>query len=173
MKSLINTIWHHKLITGFILQWIFTLDNVWTYEMQRCVYSLISSWGQQTSQLTPLVLELSIIWYHLLWDNSSHGHITILSQVGHCVMSHFNLQKTCFSSKWNWLVYGKSWPLLRNHLELVKLINGPFMVFQGSNISGLDNKDKDKDKDVFIGPKEFVSHMMMTQTKYRLYHQLK
>ena len=31
----------------------------------------------------------------------------------------------------------------------------------------------DKDKDVFIGPKEFVSHMMMTQTKYRLYHQLK
>ena len=34
-------------------------------------------------------------------------------------------------------------------------------------------KDKDKDKDVFIGPKEFVSHMMMTQTKYRLYHQLK
>ena len=35
------------------------------------------------------------------------------------------------------------------------------------------NNDKDKDKDVFIGPKEFVSHMMMTQTKYRLYHQLK
>ena len=34
-------------------------------------------------------------------------------------------------------------------------------------------KDKDKDKDVFIGPKEFVSHMMMTQTKDRLYHQLK
>ena len=34
-------------------------------------------------------------------------------------------------------------------------------------------KDKDKDKDVFIGPKEFVSHMMMTQTKYRLYHQLR
>ena len=33
--------------------------------------------------------------------------------------------------------------------------------------------DKDKDKDVFIGPKEFVSHMMMTQTKDRLYHQLK
>ena len=32
---------------------------------------------------------------------------------------------------------------------------------------------KDKDKDVFIGPKEFVSHMMMTQTKDRLYHQLK
>ena len=32
---------------------------------------------------------------------------------------------------------------------------------------------EDKDKDVFIGPKEFVSHMMMTQTKYRLYHQLK
>ena len=35
------------------------------------------------------------------------------------------------------------------------------------------DKDKDKDKDVFIGPKEFVSHMMMTQTKYRLYHQLR
>ena len=35
------------------------------------------------------------------------------------------------------------------------------------------HKDKDKDKDVFIGPKEFVSHMMMTQTKDRLYHQLK
>ena len=36
-------------------------------------------------------------------------------------------------------------------------------------------KDKDKDKDVYIGPKEFVSHMMMTQTKTkdRLYHQLK
>ena len=30
-----------------------------------------------------------------------------------------------------------------------------------------------KDKDVFIDPKEFVSHMMMTQTKDRLYHQLK
>ena len=40
------------------------------------------------------------------------------------------------------------------------------------DISGMD-KDKDKDKDVFIGLKEFVSHMMMTQTKYRLYHQLK
>ena len=38
---------------------------------------------------------------------------------------------------------------------------------------GVDDKDKDKDKDVFIGPKEFVSHMMMTQTKDRLYHQLK
>ena len=34
-------------------------------------------------------------------------------------------------------------------------------------------EDKDKDKDVFIGPKEFVSHMMMTQTKDRLYHQSK
>ena len=35
------------------------------------------------------------------------------------------------------------------------------------------DKDKDKDKNVFIGPKEFVSHMMMTQTKNRLYRQLK
>ena len=35
------------------------------------------------------------------------------------------------------------------------------------------DKDKNKDKDVFIGPKEFVSHIMMTQTKDRLYHQLK
>ena len=34
------------------------------------------------------------------------------------------------------------------------------------------SSNKDKDKDVFIGPKEFVSHMMMTQTKDRLYHQL-
>ena len=38
-------------------------------------------------------------------------------------------------------------------------------------VAGICNKDKDKD--VFIGPKEFVSHMMMTQTKYRLHHQLK
>ena len=42
------------------------------------------------------------------------------------------------------------------------------------NISSNVVKDKDKDdKDVFIGQKEFVSHMMMTQTKDRLYHQLK
>ena len=27
-----------------------------------------------------------------------------------------------------------------------------------------------KDKDAFIGPKEFVSHMMMTQTKDKLFH---
>ena len=32
------------------------------------------------------------------------------------------------------------------------------------------NKDKDKDKDAFIVPKEFVSHMMMTQTKDKLFH---
>ena len=35
------------------------------------------------------------------------------------------------------------------------------------------DKDKDKDKDEFIGPKEFVSHLMMTQTKDKLFHQLK
>ena len=29
-------------------------------------------------------------------------------------------------------------------------------------------KDRDKDKDAFIGPKEFVSHMMMTQRKDKL-----
>ena len=34
-------------------------------------------------------------------------------------------------------------------------------------------KDKDKDKDAFIGLKEFVSHMMMTQTKDKLFHPLK
>ena len=33
--------------------------------------------------------------------------------------------------------------------------------------------NKDKDKDVFIGPKEFVSHIMMTQTEDKLFHQLK
>ena len=27
-----------------------------------------------------------------------------------------------------------------------------------------------KDEDAFIGPKEFVSHMMMTQTKDKLFH---
>ena len=32
---------------------------------------------------------------------------------------------------------------------------------------------KDKDKDVFIVPKEMVLHMMMTQTKDKLFHQLK
>ena len=32
------------------------------------------------------------------------------------------------------------------------------------------NKHQELDKDVFIGPKEFVSHMMMMQTKDRLYH---
>ena len=41
------------------------------------------------------------------------------------------------------------------------------------NLSNRRDKDKDKDKDIFIGPKEFVSPMMTTQTKYRLYHQLK
>ena len=35
------------------------------------------------------------------------------------------------------------------------------------------HKERKEDKDIFIGPKEFVSHMMMTQTKDRLYHQLK
>ena len=44
---------------------------------------------------------------------------------------------------------------------------------KGVGAGNYKDKDKDKDKDVFIGPKEFVSHMMMTQTKYRLYHQLK
>ena len=31
---------------------------------------------------------------------------------------------------------------------------------------------KDKDKDAFIGSKEFVSYMMMTQTKDKLFHHL-
>ena len=36
------------------------------------------------------------------------------------------------------------------------------------------SKNKDKDKDAFIGPKEFVLHMIMTQTKDKfLFHQLK
>ena len=43
----------------------------------------------------------------------------------------------------------------------------------GTNITVGDNKDKDKDKDAFIGSKEFVSHLMMTQTKDKLFHQLK
>ena len=47
------------------------------------------------------------------------------------------------------------------------------MTYRLLAVSEIIPKDKDKDKDVFIGPKEFVSHMMMTQTKYRLYHQLK
>ena len=31
----------------------------------------------------------------------------------------------------------------------------------------------DKDKDAFIGPKEFVLHMMMTQIKDKLFQKLK
>ena len=35
------------------------------------VYSLISQWFQQTSQFTPLVIELSLIRSHLLWGEFS------------------------------------------------------------------------------------------------------
>ena len=35
------------------------------------VYSLISHWVQQTSQFTPLVLELSLVQFHLLWGEFS------------------------------------------------------------------------------------------------------
>ena len=35
------------------------------------------------------------------------------------------------------------------------------------NLHARYNKNKDKDKDAFIGLKEFVSHMMMIQTKIR------
>ena len=35
------------------------------------VYSLISHRVQQTSQFTPLVLELSLVWSHLLWGEFS------------------------------------------------------------------------------------------------------
>ena len=35
------------------------------------VYSLISHRVQQTSQLTPLVFELSFAWFHLLWGEFS------------------------------------------------------------------------------------------------------
>ena len=35
------------------------------------------------------------------------------------------------------------------------------------------DKDKDKEKDAFIGQKEFVLHMMMAQTKDKLFHQWK
>ena len=34
-------------------------------------------------------------------------------------------------------------------------------------------KDKDKEEDAFIGPKEFVLYVMMTQTKDKLFHQWK
>ena len=40
-------------------------------------------------------------------------------------------------------------------------------------ISQNNLKDKDKEEDAFIGPKEFVLHMMMTQTKDSLFHQWK
>ena len=33
--------------------------------------------------------------------------------------------------------------------------------------------DKEKDKDAFFGLKEVVSHLMITQTKDKLFHQLK
>ena len=36
------------------------------------VYSLKSSWVQQTSQFIPLVLELSLIWPHLHWGEFKH-----------------------------------------------------------------------------------------------------
>ena len=35
------------------------------------------------------------------------------------------------------------------------------------------NSLKDKEEDAFIGPKEFVLYMMMTQTKDKLFHQWK
>ena len=47
----------------------------------------------------------------------------------------------------------------------------PYTIKKLCNTSTMDLETFYKDKDVFIGPKEFVSHMMMTQTEDR--HQLK
>ena len=41
------------------------------------------------------------------------------------------------------------------------------------SIMSFQTKDKDKEKDAFIGSREFVLHMMMTQTKDKLFHQWK
>ena len=46
------------------VKWINVNVNVY-------VYSLISHWVQQTSQFTPLVLELSLVRSHLLWGEFS------------------------------------------------------------------------------------------------------
>ena len=42
-----------------------------------------------------------------------------------------------------------------------------------TDVGTIYDKDKNKDKNAFIGPKEFVSHIMMTQTKDKLFHNLK
>ena len=58
-------------------------------------------------------------------------------------------------------------------LTLAKYMCSPQKVSKHQFNKDKDKDKEDKDKDVFIHPKEFVSHMMMTQTKDRLYHQLK
>ena len=65
-------IFPHKIIASNNA--LIKLSSANTFNV-RCikvnVYSLISPWVQQTLQFTPLVLELSLIWSHLLWGKFS------------------------------------------------------------------------------------------------------
>ena len=51
---------------GHMVSWIKQCKNV-----NADVYSLKSPWIQQTLQFTPLVLQFSLIWSHLLWAEFS------------------------------------------------------------------------------------------------------
>ena len=48
-----------------------SLHSITHVNVNVCVYGLISPWVQQTSQFTLLVLELSLIWSHVLWGEFS------------------------------------------------------------------------------------------------------
>ena len=84
------------------------------------------------------------------------------------------------SRSWQYILC--HWDTRPNHSKL----SGPFLDIPTHDLRvesdhrhsileliALSIKDKDKDKDAFIGPKEFASHLMMTQTKDKLFHQLK
>ena len=58
-------------------------------------YSLISNRVQQTSQFTPLVLELSLIWSHLLW-----GEFSAFSAANAIHNSHFSFHQVPIAAGW-------------------------------------------------------------------------
>ena len=66
--------------------------------------------------------------------------------------------------RWFWLLYGTAFSTDFCLPNVLLNIN----VTKDHNIIS-----KDKDKDAFIGPKEFVSQLMMIQTNDKLFHQLK
>ena len=56
----------------------------WNEMWNVYVYSLISHRVQHTSQFTPLVLELSLVRSHLLWENSAHFLQLLPFTILHC-----------------------------------------------------------------------------------------